>query len=310
MKKVLVFVFVLLGFFSLNVAFLHAEELEEGEEPIIEEPVVEEPVIGKVVIGECQYGSATVNIEEGEVGEIVTIYPNAQFLCSLKAVKVNGVEIAKNGNGEYQFALVEGENVVTIECQVSQEDMKVLADLINNAEKGNWSEIFSAKNIFNLVSWAISLFFGSGFLITLLRNKKIKAITADEISQKMQGVVPETVAKVVLDTFQPILDKVNNAINDVNVSCDSLVRCMMLMQENTPESRIAITKELASLGKSTSDIEKQVKEIIDSELARLEAVKQEQVEKLASLEAKNNEIVEKFTSNKSNEIDEDLKGRI
>ena len=114
MKKVLVFVFVLLGFFSLNVAFLHAEELEEGEEPIIEEPVVEEPVIGKVVIGECQYGSATVNVEEGEVGEIVTIYPNAQFLCSLKAVKVNGVDIAKNGNGEYQFALVEGDEVLNV----------------------------------------------------------------------------------------------------------------------------------------------------------------------------------------------------
>ena len=322
MKKVLTFVFILLGLFSLCLISVNAEGEEEPvTDPVVVDPVEPDPVepdpvepepeviIGKVVIGECLYGAATVSPEEGQVGDIITIYPSAQVFCSLKAVKVNGTIITKNDKGEYQFVLAEGENIVTVECEVSQEDMKVLADLINNAKKGNWEEIFSINNIFNIVSWAISLFMGSGFLIALLRNKKIKALTASDISSKMESVVPETVAKVVMDTFQPILDKVNNAIKDVNLSCDSLVRCMMLMQENTPESRIAITKELGALGRSTTDIEKQVRSIIDEEIAKLETAKEEKKQALASLEQKNNEVVEKFTTNQET-IDEDLKGRI
>lgn len=271
---------------------------------------IEEELPATIVVGECVYGSATYSPEEIKVGDVVTVYPSAQVFCVLKEVKVNGTPIVKNENGEYQFVVVQGENIITVECQVNKEDMQIVASLIDNAQKGNWEEIFSFNNIFNLISWAISIFLGSGFLLTLLKNKKIKSITSDEIAAKMNTVIPETVTNVVLNQFQPIIDAVNKAIKDVNESCDSLVRCMMLMQEGTPEARLAVSKELAGLNRiGTADIEKQVKEIISQEVAKIEELKQQKQDALNILIEKNNAIVEKPLQEEE-KIDDELKGRI
>ena len=306
MKKFFVFLFCLLGLFSLGIT-IHSEEPEGNEEITQSEEVEVQEFTSKVIIGECKYGDATVDVIEGNVGDVVTIFPNAQVFCRLIAVKVNGVEIAKNADGEYKFALVEGDNVVSIECEVNQEDMKVIVDLIENAKKGSWEDVFSFNNIANLISWAISIVMGSGFLITLLRSKKIKSLTATDISAKVQQIVPETVQAVIKDNFAPIIDNIQQLTTDINEACNTLVRCMMLMQENNPESRLAVTKELANLNRTTTDLESKVRKIINQEMSKIEAAKLEKEQAIATLEQKNNEVVERFAPQ---EIDEDLKGRI
>ena len=295
MRKFFVFLFCLLGLFSLGIT-IHAEEPEVTEP----EQVEVQEFASKVIIGECKYGDATVDITEGNVGDIVTIFPSAQVFCRLVAVKVNGEEVAKNANGEYKFALVEGDNVVSIECEVNQEDMQVIVDLIENAKKGTWEDVFSFNNIFNLISWAISLFMGSGFLITLLRNKKIKAMTALDISTKIQQVVPETVQVVVKENFAPIINNIQQLTADINEACNTLVRCMMLMQENNPESRLAVTKELANLNRTTTDLESKVRSIINQEISKIEAAKMEKQQAIATLEERNNNLIAELAKEEEN----------
>ena len=73
--------------------------------------------------------------------------------------------------------MIEGENKVSAEFEISQSEVSYILGLIEDAKNGNFEDIFSLKNLLTLISWAISLFMGSGFCITLLKSKKIKAQT-------------------------------------------------------------------------------------------------------------------------------------
>ena len=55
----------------------------------------------------------------------------------------------------------------------------------------------------------------------------------------------------------------------METSTKTMVRCFILMQENTPESRIAILKELNSLNSDeTNVLAQQVKELIAEEVKK------------------------------------------
>ena len=56
--------------------------------------------------------------------------------------------------------------------EINQEDMAILAENINSYKKGNFEDIFSMNNIFNLIEWTLTTLFSAGFLVVLLKNKK------------------------------------------------------------------------------------------------------------------------------------------
>lgn len=297
MKKIALFLFCLLAFFGVSY-LIHAEG-EENEEP----EIVEEQHLGKVIIGECVYGALTTDLEEGEAGQIVNIYANPQIFCRIVAVKVNGAAIAPNAEGKYSFALAEGDNVLSLVCEINQEEMKVIVDLVEKAEKGSWEEIFSLENIFNIISWAISLVMGSGFLLTLWRSKKLKYTTTNEIAAKVEKIVPESVQSVVVATFQPILDNIGGMVANIEEVCRTLATCTILMQENTPESRIAIVNKVTELKKTSESLTAQVKNIINTEVANSVAIAEQKKQAIAELEEKNNNLVAEFEK-------EEVNGRI
>lgn len=302
----------------------HAEEnVPPAEESIIESESVSEPesifesevveLPCKVIVTAAQYGDVIVDKESGNVGDIVTVYAKPYSLFKLKSITVNGTALVANADGIYTFTMIEGENKVSAEFEISQSEVSYILGLIEDAKNGNLEDIFSLKNLLTLISWVISLFMGSGFCITLLKSKKIKAQTAQEISEAVDAATKSEVAKGISaflsEQFGPSFDALSTSINDISETCQSMARCMVLGQENTPEARLAIIQELSSKSKKAESLADEVKKIVHAEMADAEKAKQDKLDLIEELEAKNQAIGTDTSAEVKTDEKHDLEGR-
>ena len=276
---------------------------EVSEEPEVE-PTPEEPEIVypcSVVVEKTIGGEILVDITEGNVGDAVTVHASAYVLYSLKSVKVNGVELSANAEGNYTFTLAEGENKLVVEFAVDDEQMATFAELFAQAKDGEWSEIFSVENILTFISWIITTLLSSGFFLTLIKNKKIRSKTAEEISVSVENKVEKASANAIMtflkDTLEPVTSKMSNGLNDMEETMKILVRCFVLSQENTPESRLAIIKELSNLKTASQELSEQVKSLIDEEILKRAKIEQEKVKSIKDLKEANDAIEIKEANN-------------
>ena len=266
-----------------------AEGSETGETGKGEESV---EYACKVVLQPCQYGDMLADKEGGNVGDVVTLIAKPYSLFGVESVTVNGVALTQNEDGNYNFTLVEGENVVVATFKVNQEEISYILGLIEKAKDGDWEDIFSLKNLFTIISWVISLFTAGGLCITLLKKQKIKAKTAEEISAAVEEVTKGETSKAVNAFMEKILgpsfDMFGEKLKEINEMCASMARCMVLAQENTPEARLAIIQELSKTNEKAQDLAEEVKKIVHDEMSATEKEKQEKIDTLKDLEEKNN----------------------
>ena len=299
------------------------EFVKKVEEPPLEEelpPVIEEPEIvypATVVYGQYLYGDVLADIEYGNIGDVVTVYAKPYSLCKVISVSINGVELTPNQDGNYQFTLTEGENLIDAKFEIDQEQMKYIVGMIENAKEGNWEEVFSIKNLFTIISWVISALMGSGFLITLLKNKKIETNTKVDVVGQVKDVLNSNSLSVVKEFLENTLQPIVNNIKSDNVATKEVVttlaRCFMLSQENTPESRLAIINELTKVQNSSNDLAQQVKELINIEIIKNNQEKEEKKQVLQELEQINENlgvvIEESEPTIVEKTVDDEMKGR-
>lgn len=307
MKKLLLclIAFLGIGLATTKPVMSYAEEpvsseIVSSESEVVEEPEVVYPCV--VTVSKNTGGEILLDVTEGNVGEVVALHTSAYLLYNVKSVKVNGVELTANEEGNYTFVLAEGENKVEVEFDVDDEQMQTLAELFAKAKNGEWSDIFSVENILTFISWAITTIFSSGFLLTLIKNKKIKSKTTEEVANAVEGKVEKASAKAINEflekTLQPATSKMSTGLSDMEDSMKILVRCFVLSQENTPESRLAIIKELSNLKTNSQELSEQVKEIINAEIAKNKEKEEEKIKSLQELKETNEAI----------EVKDDIKG--
>ena len=249
------------------------------EEQEIEEPKVEEPEIVypcSVSLSYIENGIITFSHTEGNVGDLIEVYITPDLLYDLVELKVNGVDLVADEYGMYSFVLVEGINVVSARFEVSDAKLEQVADLLNKVKEGSWEEIFTVSNLMQLISWLITLGCSSGFFVTLYKSRKYKQITPQEIAkkvdEKLDEVLDDKLTNFLKDTFGPFNENMLQKFSSMENSTKTMVRCFILMQENTPESRIAILKELDNLNKEeTGVLALQVKSLIAEEVKKQEA---------------------------------------
>ena len=241
--------------------------------PKVEEPEVVYPC--SVSLSYIENGKITFSKTEGEVGEIVEIYNTPDLLYDLVEIQVNGVALTADEYGVYSFTLVEGINVVSARFEVSNEKLEQVADLLNKVKEGSWEEIFTVSNLFQLISWLITLGCSSGFFVTLYKSRKYKQLTpaeiANKVEEKLNDVLGERITSFLNDIFGPFSDAMLEKFNKMDDSMKTMVRCFILMQENTADSRVTILKELDSLNSNeTNQLTVQIKELIAEEVKKQE----------------------------------------
>lgn len=313
MKKTIKFLLIIATLFVLISSLFVltpgiAKAEPEGDDPVVtttEAPVEEEPVVveeepeevvypSKVVISNTNYGDVLVDIEEGNVGDIVTIYAKPYTLCKLVSVSVNGTQLVADENGNYSFALVEGENIINAQFEIDQEQIKFVAGLIESAKEGDWTSFFSVKNLFTIISWVITAGSAAGFCITLIKSKKIKSGTVTDVAKAVNNAIDSNEAKIIKEflngTFGPAMEKINSQLTHTEDVVKVLARCMILAQEGTPEARLAIIQELTNIQKTESDLAQQVKALIDEAILKEKALEEKKKSEIAELEEANNSI--------------------
>lgn len=276
---------------SLKFEIGEENKLSEYVEP--EEEIIY-PCNVKYKVNNLNYGDVMADIESGYVGDVVTLRVAPNILCTVESVYANGVQLVKNEDGLYTFALAEGDNVVAVNFIVDNEQLTFWADQIGNAKNGNWDEIFSVNNLFNLISWIITICLSSGFFVTMLKNKKIKSKTTDEVTsvvksaniQSIKETLTPVIEKLFGDTFTKYLEKTDSLENTMKV----LARCFCLSQEGTPEARLAIIEELTKLSNNQDDLTEQIKKIINAEIEKNNEIQSKKLKAIEELKTENKNI--------------------
>ena len=264
MKKFFILITILLIFGVLITTPVFAEEINanEGNEEKIDYPC---KVVGSLSDG----GDVLFDITEGNVGDIVTAYVKADLFFSVTSVQINGTSVAINSDGKYQFELVDGENIFSVQFAIDNAKLEEVAGLIDNVKENGFSSLFTIENLLNLISWAFTLFLGSGFFITLIKSKKIKSKTIEQITEVIFNIMKTEQGKSLtnfLNTFgKEVLDKINLKIDNMDECMKVLCRCFVLAQNDTPENRLAIINELTNLSNSDKDLSEQIRNIIREE---------------------------------------------
>ena len=130
----------------------------------------------------------------------------------------------------------------------------------------NWGSLLTWDNLIKLIEWAIMIFLGSGFFITLIKSKKIQASTTSQIVDTVTDTLNKKVCEVFdnffKNTLTPILNQYNIKFSDTDEAMKTLLRCFTLSQEDTPEARLAIAKELEKLSTNDAATTDKVKAIV------------------------------------------------
>lgn len=261
---------------------------ESSENSSSEEEVITYPC--NVKLGAHKYGDILYDIEGGEIGEVVTLYVKPYSFYKIDTVMANGVILTPNADGNYQFALIEGENIVEATFTIDDEQFMVIAELLADAKDGNWENIFSVENLITLITWAISALTASGFFVTLLKSKKLELKTKLKTTEENKNEAFDSFNRVVREQILPLIDKIDAKSDETETVCKTLAKCFILSQEGTPESRIAIINELTNLQKTSKDLSAQVLEIINKEVESKTHAEEEKRKAIEELEEANNKI--------------------
>ena len=260
---------LLLGI-GVSVAVPQVAHVAMADEITITETEQETELPCKVIINKYEYGEVYVDKEEGNVGDIVTLHAAPSLLCKVVEVSVNGIVLAQGEDNNYTFVLVEGDNVVNAKFEISNEDVASVLELIKSFEGKNFEDLFTFENLIIVISFLLTTVFGSGLLIQLLKNKNSNKKLAEDVNALFNNKTLDSINKAVESFLQNRFGPAFDAISDEMKSLDNVARtmanCFMLAQENTPEARLAVAKELAKLSEVKEDLAKQVEKILYKKL--------------------------------------------
>ena len=272
------------------------------------EEVEQEVAEARVIVSNQKGGEILVDITEGNVGDKAIAAVSPYILYRIESVTVNGVNITANEDGNYEFFLVAGDNTITATYVVDKEELSNMANLLADAKEGDWDNIFTLSNVLTFIGWFISMIFSSGFFLTLIKTKKIKAKTTEEITGAVEAILNSKLGTAVNNflenTILPIIQQYNIKIEYTEETCKVLARCFALAQENTPEARLAIINELTVFKNTEQNLNDEVRKIINEEIERNNQEKDQLAQTIEELKQANQQVV------KSDNAEDDAYGQI
>lgn len=238
-----------------------------------------------------KYGDAIVSKEEGEIGEEVSIIVQGNpvmdvrsqnvflYRYLIKSVEVNGTAIQPydSEKGEYRFLLAEGLNSVNVffsgKTEISVIDLASM----------NWKSLLTVDNLLRLIALIALVFVSSGLFISIIKGKKIQAVTSAEFSEKASQVFEAKTKEFLEGPIKKLLIENGHMSQEALEAMQVLMRVSLLAQENTPESRMEIIRELQKYKTTDQDLANRIAEIVDGVIKQRDEAKQQEKETIEDL---------------------------
>lgn len=298
-----------------NYAVAYAEGESEPTEPATSEEPVADPEPEPVEEFECsitwgafEHGKIKADITEGHVGDIVTLTAEHDLFYLIDYVAVNGANLVEDEeiSGLYKFALVEGENHITAKFVVDTKLLGELSVIYEQASNKDWTNLFSVENVVRIVLFLLD----GGLLLAMVRyfikDKRIANNVERSVKETCNAIVPETTKKVVVENtkqvLEPMFAETTAYQQEIIRVIGILVKCIALMQEDTPDSRRAVLNELANLNVGDMKVIEDARKFIDSYFQARANDLQGMMNKLDNVIEGNKKVVEKIgVANDSND---------
>jgi len=293
MKKKIIALFGIAGALGFGIAFGCAKPVVAAfaEEEITEiaTATVEVPTIEHVTV--------TCSINSGKAGDEAKISIKTDSLWILDyqqlIIKANGETVSKD---DYTFTLIEGVNKITLEnVSVTALFPSPVQELASSILDGNftWAMLFNPSTIVALISLIVSGGFGVALLKVYGKYKTEKTITRESIAAGLEKIIPDACEKTIKGLIDNVISPLIAKVGNVEEAMLIFSRCLALVQEDTPESRLAILDELSKIRISDVSLVQQVEDRIKEALALADAKYQEQIKLLDEMKIANaNAVVE------------------
>ncbi len=229
------------------------------------------------------------------------------YLYEYRATSVswNGIPLEVNEDKTYTLKKPTAPGAYDLEINFT----KTLISDPTDLSSVNWSSLFTVQNLMTIGSWVVIVV---GILVIYALNRRYKkrgSTTLDEVKSSLNAEIEnvcgkemsEALANLMNGTIKTTFEAIDKKLSTVDNNSAVLMRCLLAMQENTPESRLAVTKLLTELDTSEDKQSEQVRKLIEEEIAKRDTEKEERAKALEEAKKLNNSWSEDGASDKSSE---------
>ena len=185
-------------------------------------------------------------------------------------------------------------SIVLTSEEVSSEVEQSSVEIEENEENakfdfGEWLEKnFTAEMITTIMSVLTSLAVVLKLASSLKDLAKKKAMTTEEVCNKVVEILETTNKESVLKSINEIVKPLEDKVGDITPVLNSFSKILALSQENTPESRLAILELIQSIGNISNKVVEDAKTEIVNQIEEEQKENKENIAILESIEEKNN----------------------
>lgn len=212
----------------------------------------------------------TGNVTTKLADKVVYIYEYRPTL-----VKWCGNEISMNGDKTYTLAKPTEKGDYALEINFTKTMITNPMDLTSI----NWSSLLTVQNLMTIGSWVVIIV---GILILYGLNRRYKkrgSTTLEEVKKSISSEIENVYGVEMAKSINSLLDTsvkaaftaIDEKLSKLDNNNATLVRCLLVMQENTPEARLAVTKYLSELDTAEDSKAEEVKKLIEAEMEKYKA---------------------------------------
>lgn len=205
----------------------------------------------------------------------------------------NGAEIKPNSEKIYELAKPAEPGDYDLTIYFTKEIITNPMDLTSI----NWASFFTVQNLMTVLAWVVIL---AGIIALYFVNahyKKKGSTTLDDVKKYVNGVVADQCGQGVANSVSKALEKIigvglesiDAKLAKVDNNNATLVRCLLLMQEDTPQARLAIIECLSKLDVSQDGKANEVAQMIKAEMDKYKAEQEAREKALAEAKKANEE---------------------
>ena len=153
------------------------------------------------------------------------------------------------------------------EVSIEEPTTTEVATTEETSELKDWvKDYFSADKVAMYMSWVAYIGTIIGLVANINKLKKANNLTLQNVSDKVQKQLEDTVGKEVKEQVERFLPALVSTQEKTNELLKMFTKIQALAQENTPESRVAILELIEEMGAIGKDITDNAKDLIKEEV--------------------------------------------